>query len=203
MTVALSLAYAAIVALLLNLGLASRWGAGREAGCRGGGPAASTSSPSRATSNSWAGPRPRPCRSSFACTGSPSKSRTRPAARRAGIFFWVSELDAAGLVASEPRAPPPAVGCGHRPSRRGRPCRAYRGRTLKRLPFPRRGHGGGGSQWRGQKAPPPRQTLPATTALCQVSSSAGCRPQPCRPSRRRVNPGGSAGRWRPRRLSGG
>ena len=105
MTVALSLAYAVIVALLLNLGLASRWGLAVKLG------AIVVASgfyiiafEGHKQLLGWATPAvmPEQFRLHWITIEEPDK-----ASRSAGnIFFWISELDAAGLAAGEPVGEP-------------------------------------------------------------------------------------------------
>ena len=103
MTVALSLAYAAIVALLLNLGLASRWGLAVKLGAvvvASGFYIIAFEGHKQLMGWATSTVMPEQFRLHWITIEEPDKASRSPGS----IFFWVSELDAAGLVASEPRA---------------------------------------------------------------------------------------------------
>ncbi len=103
MTVALSLAYAVIVALLLNLGLASRWGLAVKLGAivvASGFYIAAFEGHKQLMGWATSAVMPEQFRLHWITIEEPDKASRSPGS----IFFWISELDAAGLVTSEPRA---------------------------------------------------------------------------------------------------
>ncbi len=103
MTVALSLAYALIVALLLNLSLASRWGLAVKLGAivvASGFYIVAFEGHKQLMGWATSAVMPEQFRLHWITIEEPDKASRAPGS----IFFWVSELDAAGLVASEPRA---------------------------------------------------------------------------------------------------
>ena len=103
MTVALSLAYAAIVALLLNLGLASRWGLAVKLSAvvvASGFYILAFEGHKQLMGWATSAVMPEQFRLHWITIAEPDKASRSPGS----IFFWVSELDAAGLVASAPRA---------------------------------------------------------------------------------------------------
>ncbi len=103
MTVALSLAYAIIVALLLNLGLASRWGLAVKLGAivvASGFYVAAFEGHKQLMGWATSAVMPERFRLHWITIEEPDKASRSPG----GIFFWISELDAAGLAAGEPRA---------------------------------------------------------------------------------------------------
>ena len=103
MAVALSLAYAIIVALLLNLGLASRWGLAVKLGAivvASGFYVAAFEGHKQLMGWATSAVMPEQFRLHWITIEEPDKASRSPGS----IFFWISELDAAGLVASEPRA---------------------------------------------------------------------------------------------------
>ena len=103
MTVALSLAYALIVALLLNLGLASRWGLAVKLGAvvvASGFYIIAFEGHKQLMGWATSAAMPEQFRLHWITMEEPDKASRSPGS----IFFWISELDAAGLVASEPRA---------------------------------------------------------------------------------------------------
>ena len=103
MTVALSLAYALIVALLLNLGLASRWGLAVKLGAilvASGFYVVAFEGHKQLMGWATSAVMPAQFRLHWITIEEPDKASRSPGS----IFFWISELDAAGLVNSEPRA---------------------------------------------------------------------------------------------------
>ncbi|MCY4215071.1 MAG: hypothetical protein OXF68_15795 [Gammaproteobacteria bacterium] len=103
MTVALSLAYAVIVALLLNLGLASRWGLAVKLGAivvASGFYIAAFEGHKQLMGWATSAEMPEQFRLHWITIEEPDKASRSPGS----IFFWISELDVAGLVASAPRA---------------------------------------------------------------------------------------------------
>lgn len=103
MTVALSLAYALIVALLLNLSLASRWGLAVKLGAiviASGFYIVAFEGHKQLMGWATSAVMPEQFRLHWITIEEPDKASRLPGS----IFFWISELDAAGLVASEPRA---------------------------------------------------------------------------------------------------
>lgn len=103
MTVALSLAYALIVALLLNLSLASRWGLAVKLGAiviASGFYIVAFEGHKQLMGWATSAVMPEQFRLHWITIEEPDKASRSPGS----LFFWISELDAAGLVASEPRA---------------------------------------------------------------------------------------------------
>ncbi len=103
MTVALSLAYAIIVALLLNLSLASRWALAVKLGAivvASGFYIVAFEGHKQLMGWATSAVMPEQFRLHWITMQEPDKGSRSPGS----IFFWISELDDAGLVASEPRA---------------------------------------------------------------------------------------------------